>query len=383
MRFRSYLVKTLKENLRDWKVLIFALAFGPCFIFILYGAFGNTNHSNNVILINKDMKSSSSHGMAVTKLLEESRYPDGILKYKLYLSGNIDESLKRLKNRSVDAVVVLPGDLTKTLNDAAMKREYKPAKLKLYGDPRNSRYSITAILLLTDFDAYVKSIIPAEAPVDIDETLIGKGKALTDFDFYVPGIIIFAMLNVMFSAGASLIREIEKGTMQRLVMSKLKTVEFLGAVSVVQIALCAVSMILALLAALACGYEFKGSFAAVFLVGILSAFGIIGLSMITVSFMKSVYDLMTIGVIPYFFIMFFAGIMFPLPQIQIGRIGDNVIKLNDFLPLSLSASALNKLLGFGTGIGGIGFELAGIAIVSMAYFIIGLMLFRRRHMRLL
>jgi ABC-2 type transport system permease protein len=325
----------------------------------------------------------NSQGQAVIKFIKESKYPDGVSKYKFTKSNDIDDALKKLKNRTVDAVAVLPSDFTKTLNDAKMNHSYTSTKLKLYGDPRNSRYSIAAILLLTDFDIYVKAVTQTKVPVDIDETLIGKGKALTEFDFYVPGIILFAMLNVMFTAGASLIKEIEKGTMQRLVMSKLKTAEFLGAIGVVQVILCIVSLMLALLAALACGFEFKGSILAVALVGILSGIGVLGLAMITVSFMKSVYDLMTIGVIPYFFVMFFAGILFPLPQIQIASIGENIIKLNDFLPLSLSTAALNKILSFGLGIGDISFELLGMFIISMLYFVIGIVLFKRRHMRLL
>lgn len=381
MRFKAYLSKTLKENLRDWKVLIFALFFAPCFVLVLYSAYGNSNHSYNVILINHDQADERSHSNAVIKLLQEAKYPDGVPEFKLLLSNDIDASLRKLKNRSADAVAVIPEDLSKTLNEAALNDHYTPTKLMLYGDPRNSRYAVTSILLLTELDTYVRQVTQTRVPVDLEETLIGEGKALTDFDFYVPGIIVMALLNVMFTAGASLIKEVDKGTMQRLVMSRLKTGELFGAIGVIQIGLSLVAMVLALITALICGFEFTGSYPAIILVGALSGVGIIGLALITVSFLKSVYDLMTVGVIPYFFVMFFAGVFFPLPQIQIATFGENVFRLNDLLPLSLSVTALNKVLNFGAGIGDIGFELLGILLVSLAYVGAGLWLFRRRHMQ--
>lgn len=81
---------------------------------------------------------------------------------------------------------------------------------------------------------------------------------------------------------------------------------------------------------------------------------------------------MTVGVIPYFMVMFFAGIFFPLPPLEVMSFGENVIRLN----------AMNKILNSGAGIGDIGFEMTGVAFVSVIYLIIGLAAFRYRHMRL-
>ncbi|MFZ5643161.1 MAG: ABC transporter permease [Bacillota bacterium] len=383
MRFKYYLIKTLKENWRDWKVLLLTLAFAPCFIFILYGAYGNTNHSYNIVLINKDNADGKSHSEEVINLLKETKYPDGIPVYNISFSNSVEDSMEKLENRTVDALAVFPEDLTETLNVAAVNSNYSPTKLKIFGDPRNSRYAVAAIFLLTDFEHYVKSVTHTKVPVELDEILIGEGKAITDFDLYVPGIIVLALLNIMFTAGVSLIKEIEKGTMLRLVMSRIKTVEFFGAISVLQIALGLVSMVLALVVALVCGFEFKGSYAALVIAGMVSGIGVIGLSMITVSFLKSVYDLMTVGIIPYFIVMFFSGIFFPLPPFQVASFGENIIRLNDFLPLSLTVTALNKVLNFGAGIADIGFELIATLIISIVYCTIGLALFNRRHMRLL
>ena len=40
MRTLAYLKKTFLENLREWKVLSFALVFAPAFVYMMYGYFG-------------------------------------------------------------------------------------------------------------------------------------------------------------------------------------------------------------------------------------------------------------------------------------------------------------------------------------------------------
>jgi ABC-2 type transport system permease protein len=239
-----------------------------------------------------------------------------------------------------------------------------------------------SIMLLTDMDLYARNVTQVKLPFDYEEELLGNGNALTDFDLYVPGIVMLAILNVMFTAGASFIKESDKGTMQRLILSRLKTREYIGAISLLQIGFCLLSNLLAVAAAMACGFVFHGSIGALLIIGTLSGIGIVGLSLITVSFLRSVFDLMTVGMVPYFIVMFFAGIFFPLPMLEIARVGKASLALNDLLPLSLSVKTLNQVLNFGGSLPDIGIELAGLAVVSLAYFLIGLSLFRRRRMRL-
>ena len=40
MRFFVYWAKTLKENIREWKISIFVLVFGPFFVYMMYAYFG-------------------------------------------------------------------------------------------------------------------------------------------------------------------------------------------------------------------------------------------------------------------------------------------------------------------------------------------------------
>lgn len=59
-------------------------------------------------------------------------------------------------------------------------------------------------------------------------------------------------------------------------------------------------MILTLQAAILCGFNYQGSYTVFLLIGLISGIAVMGISMITVSFIKTVYNLVTVGMLPYF-----------------------------------------------------------------------------------
>lgn len=59
-------------------------------------------------------------------------------------------------------------------------------------------------------------------------------------------------------------------------------------------------MILTLQAAILCGFNYQESYTVFLLIGLISGIAVMGISMITVSFIKTVYDLVTVGMLPYY-----------------------------------------------------------------------------------
>ncbi len=216
----------------------------------------------------------------------------------------------------------------------------------------------------------------------LTEEFVGSGNELTEFDLFVPGLIAFALLNVMFTAGASFLKEAEKLTLHRLLISKLTTGEFVISTLFVQGLLCVLAMILALWAAQLNGFEFSGSYGLLVLISGISTFAVVGVALLTVSFLKSVYDLMTIGIIPYFIVMFFSGIFFQLSSPILFPFRGLLLRVNDLLPLTLSVKAFNQVLNFGADMKMVAPELVGTTIVSLIYFGLGLWLFGQKHMKL-
>ena len=121
--------------------------------------------------------------------------------------------------------------------------------------------------------------------------------------------------------------------------------------------------------------------ATLLVIGAISTLGVVAMSILTAAFLKSMFELLTIGCFPFFILMFFSECMFPLPKVRLFHIAGHMLYANDILPTSLTVKALNKTLNYGAGIGDVLFELTAIVVLAIAYFALGTWLFRRRHMR--
>lgn len=378
-RFNACFRKNLVESLRDWKILIFAIFFAPCFVFILYSLYGQGNRPFRVAVVGGV---DSNQPAGFLELLRGSRYDDGKPHFLLESSGNEHQARRRLESRSVDAVLIIPEGFDAAARRSAADAKAPAGRLRLLGDPRFSSYVMAAICLYGDLERYCRRLSSQRPPAEMDETLIGQGAALTEFDMAVPGIIVFGLLNVTLTAGAAFLREVERKTIVRLTLSRLTAGEFVGSITLGQALICTLSMALALISTLACGFQFKGTIGAMIVICALSSLGVVGVSLFTAAFLRSVHDLLTVGVVPYFVIMFFSGVMFPPPRVVLFRLGSHALLLHDLLPLAASVTAFNKVMNYGAPLTEIVFELVLVVAVSGLWLAAGLWLFKTRQMEL-
>ena len=210
---------------------------------------------------------------------------------------------------------------------------------------------------------------------------LSGAEGLTEFDLYVPALLVLAIIMVMFTAAATLIKEVDKGTMTRLMLSKLRTRELLTAVSLAQVIIGTVTLLLAYLAAFSVGYRPRGSLGAVLAVGALSTVAVVAISVLVAAFLNTIFELLTVGCFPFFVLLFFSDAMFPLPKIPLFSLAGHAVNAADILPTSLTVRAFGAILNEGAGLRGVAFELAGIAVLTAVYFALGTWLFCRRHMR--
>jgi len=153
------------------------------------------------------------------------------------------------------------------------------------------------------------------------------------------------------------------------------------AVSLTQVIIGMLALALTLATAVALGYRTSGSLIAVSIVGLLSCLSIIAISLIVAAYLRTIFDLLTIGCFPFFILMFFSGGMFPLPPLRLFMVGDRAININDLLPTTHAINAMSKILNFGAGLSDVVFELGAIAVLTIVLFAFGIWLFTRRQMR--
>jgi ABC-2 type transport system permease protein len=218
-------------------------------------------------------------------------------------------------------------------------------------------------------------------PLLVTVEQVAGTRELSEFELYMPALLVLALIMVMFTAAATLIKEVDKGTMSRLMLSKLRTWELLAAVSLSQVIIGAATLLLAYLAGASVGYRPHGSLLAVLLVGAVSTVAVVAISVLVAAFLRTIFELLTVGCFPFFILMFFSDAMFPLPKIPVAHVAGNVVNATDILPTSLTVRAFNAILNDGAALGGVAFELIGIAVLTAFYFVLGTWLFRRRHMR--
>ena len=141
------------------------------------------------------------------------------------------------------------------------------------------------------------------------------------------------------------------------------------------------AFLLTYITALSIGYQPSGSLILALVIIAISCVSMVAISLLVAAFIRSVFDMMTIGCFPYFILMFFSGSMIPLPPLKLITIGEKTIMVNEILPTTHSINALSKVLNSNATVVDILYELGAIIILSIVFFILGTLFFIRRHMR--
>ncbi len=386
MRFVALLEKNLLENLREWKVLILTLVFAPFFVYMMYGYFGAAASTYRLLVADHDIGAIGSGvtpdgARGLVRAWREARQTDGRPVFQVVEVRDLAAARAQLRSRDADLLIEIPADFSRRLAEFRSRTSQTPARLVSTTDEKNVRGSVG--MVYSDFVAYnyVTGATATALPLDVETRSLGGARSLSDFDLYVPALLVLALIMILFTTAASLVKEVDKRTMSRLMLSRLGVGEMVAAVSINQMLVGAVALTLAFGAALTCGYHTEGSLPALLVVGALTALGVVAIGVLTAAFLSSIFELLTVGVFPFFVLMFFSECMFPLPKIRMLELAGHTVYANDVLPTTLGVRAFNLILNFGAGLRDLGFELAAIAFLTVVYFAVGTWLFRRRQMR--
>lgn len=387
MKWYHVFIKSLKEQIRDYWILLIVVLLAPFFIFIYYLMIESENPHYDVTLINQD-KGISIPGLTLNlgdSLInylkkEASSYDELILTF--HVEENRDEAVLKLKDNKVDVLLVIPENFSHSLvSDPQSIAE--PATFELVGNITDMHYVIGAVWTEELFNKFLVKSTGFEMPVRWIETQLGHSGERTIFELYVPGMLILAIIMMMFSASAAIVREPETQTLKRLKLSNLSALEFLTGVSLLQIIIAALSVGLALLTAMGLGYSIiPGTLWYIILISFLTSLSIIAFSLLFAAFCRSIKDVAIIGTFPMLLFMFFTGAAFPVGGHVLFSIGDFEFKLNGILSATHSVTALNKVLVMGHNPVKTLPDIFALVILTLIYFVIGVWAFNKRHMKL-
>jgi len=378
MKTIACFIKTFRENLRDWKILILVFLLAPFFIYMMYFYLGDTGSVKyNVVIANND-----SGGILAGELIEEWEKlasDDGTSILNISLSSDTTEAKRMVKNRDADLLITIPEGFTSDLGRLLAGTGKSLPSLESFGDQANVKGMIAASLVDYAIFNYISLKTGIQIPVDIKYKYAGRGKKMSEFDLYVPALLVLALIMLLFTAGASVVREVEKDTIKRLSLSRLKSPGFMMALGLNQIIIGLICLLLTFLAAISVGYKTTGSVPLLILTGAVTSFSVIAISIITSCFIRTMFGLLTLGCFPFFILMFFSDCFLPLPKVNLLNIAGQQIYLNDILPTATATRAFNKILNFDSGLSDIAFELLLISAFSLFYFLTGIFLFKRKY----
>jgi len=387
-RLLHLLQKETKESFRDWKMLSLALTFAPIFVLLMYGYLGHTTPVYQVAVVNLDRGAGTEGGgrfhggqeLFLALRAVRSREGEEILRVRETTEEAAEDLLE---GRRADIVLFIPPEFSEALvrfREGGTQGSAPPVPIRSRGDPANPDYIMAAVWTDMTTIAYVEYATGIRSPLVLQPEAVSDATSLTDFELYVPGLLILSLMMLMFTAAGALIREKDKGTIIRLRLSNLTVPEWLTAVTVTQVLLGVVALALTYATAWSVGYRANGDLRILLLVGALTAVSMVAISVLVAAFLRTVFDLVTVGCFPFFILMFFSGGMFPLPGVPLFHLGDRAIELNHILPTTHAITALNRVLSFGAGAGDILFDLGSLLLLTVAYFALGTWIFTRRHM---
>lgn len=393
MRFFALFRKTTIENLRDWKILAVALLFGPLFVVLMFGYYSSAPLTYDIIFVNQDTYATLTNGTQISasqglmSAMTNITYEDGAQILHIRQESNLDSAKKEISQRSADLAVLIPPEFSQSLVSYTTGQNASLPIVRTFGDPANPDYVMAAVYNDMNLYDYTVSFTGFKQPVAINPEVVtvnnglGSRESQSSFDLIVPSLLMLPLMMLLFTAAASVIREKDDKTIVRLQMSGIRSAEYVGAITLTQVLIGVVAMGLTLLTAILLGYNPASLNIDIIVIGVLASLGIIAISLIMASFLRSLFDLMTIGVFPFFLLMFFSGGMFPLPTAEILNIGGHVVKINDVLPTTLATSAIDKIMNNGLGLADLGYEITLLFLFTAMYMFIGVALLRWRYLK--
>ena len=388
MRFLSVLRKCAREQKRDLWVLGLSLAFAPLFVFIYWmWTGGNVTTSYAVLVVNLDtgitLEDGTSYnaGEEAIQAMEQVTFQDGSPILRVKPQDDRSEAEHQLRERKAAALVIIPADFSKVILGSQNRELSVTTDIELVGDLTNPYYTIAAVMAYTALDGYTLNATGEYRPIGMIETALGDSAARTEFELYVPGLFVLAVIMMLFQAAMMVAREIEGGKLQRLRISRMTAFELLGGISTWLVFIAILEVLITFGVATALGFRSQGALWIAILIGVITSFSIIGVGMIVASFSKTVSQAFVIANFPFGFFMFLSGAAFPVSVGRMFSLGGRDFHLVDLLPPTHAVVALNKVFTLGAGLIEVRFELTALILLSLLYFGLGVWLFRRMHMQ--
>ncbi len=378
----SIFTKSIKEQLRNFWILILTVLMAPFFVFVYFLINESSQPHYDILVLNLDqgMQQGGTQltlGDSIVPALKDHIVSMENAPLDIKSTPSRERAVHDLETRKAEALLVLPAEFTQSI----MGPDPVAAEVEIVGDLTSTGYLISAVWLGALVENYLADISQKAPLYSVKETALGHSDQVDEFELFIPGMLILSIIMLMFSATVAIITEVDQGTILRLKLSGMKAWQFLIGVGATQVIVGILAILLTLATAASLGFEMRGSLGSFFLIAILTSISMIAFSLILAAMTRSVTDVLVVGNFPLFLFMFFTGAAFPISASPWFHVGNYGVSWQSLMSPSAAISALNKISIMGMALGDVWGELLVLAIVTVAYFLLGLWSFNKRHLQ--
>jgi ABC-2 type transport system permease protein len=422
MKFVTIAKKDFKELIRDRRALFMILIFPLFFMLVFgfaFGGMGQGNQPHNLAVVNYDQGATMpitnenvNFGNNLTKLLGESKYENSNV--HLFNVNKTTETVadSMLKKREADAELIIPKNfsqsvvalITSTIQqqtasgiNTALTPSNSTSTIIIRGDTGYMGFGVSQGILVGVLAQYQEKLViqiqnqirgtPGAQPIKYLQSkveAIPGTETFTNFDFLAPGMMVFAILLLTTTVAAALTREVEKGTLARLKLTKMTSFDLLFGGMLPWSLIAAAQVLILLVVAILIGFHWQGGINTLLLailVGIIGGIASISLGMIIAAFARNDRQAANLGTIISVPTSFLVGAFFQLPQEVIAHINGQPFQIYELLPWTHVLNALRATLTFGGGWNDIAYQVGWAVFLTIILFIIGVLLFSRNRLR--
>lgn len=375
MRMLAMAAKTAREQLRSPLIMILSVGFGAFFVLLVglfYPAGGSTTYA--VAVANQD---AGTQGASLVQALRDHRSAAGSGLLDVHEVADPAAARAEVAQRRATVFVEVPRDFSVRIAAAAGGDAQVPVRFG--GNQSDPTYAVAAIMVITPVDAYLQRATGRVSAAALDEVWLGTSASPTEFDLYVPGVLVFAIGLTIFSAAMVLAQEVESGTVHRLARTPSGASVLLGGITLVEVALGLVAGAVALGTAVLLGFHSAGPLWLVLPIWALTSLAVTGLGLFVAAFTRTVAQAFLLANIPFGVFMFLSGTVFPVRGVPLFLVAGHEVNLLDLLPPRHAVNALTAICGYGST--DIGYELVMLTVLSVGFFTLGVAAFRHRHLQ--
>jgi ABC-2 type transport system permease protein len=378
--------KTLLELWREPLTLVLLLGFPIMLIVLYYVAYGETDQGLakylSVLVISEEEGDGLTEGEAGAQLVQMLREVtfEGSPVFDLSLVTDRRAAEVTLREHKASLLLAIPPGFSQSLARAAAGGP--PADLFLVGDPHTDSYVFAHSLLGGLLQEFARAgSEQGEDLVTISYEFVAGTGTMSDFEFGVPGVIVFGIMFVAITTAQLMVQENVRGTLRRLRLTRVRASDLLLGVTLAQLVVALIIIPAVFGVAAALGFRSRGSLPLAMGVGLLLSLSAVGVGLITACFARNDGEAANLSATVGVLMVLVSGAMYPMPELSITTIAGHTVQVYDLFPTAHAAEAMRRVLILGDGLLAIGYEFWALAVLSLVILAAGVGLYQRLQLR--